>query len=92
MTQGKFAEILRDIHALSPEQMRQLRHELDRKLAVPETSQTGGIPDTLAPKPIWEVAAEIRQSIPKEEWAKFPTDGAAQHDHYLYGAPKRPAQ
>jgi len=32
-----------------------------------------------APKPIWEVAAEIRRSVPKEEWAKVPPDGAAQH-------------
>jgi len=24
-----------------------------------------------------------------EEIAKLPTDGAEQHDHYLYGSPKR---
>ena len=41
-------------------------------------------------KPIWEVADEIRKSIPAEEWAKLPVDGAAQLDHYLYGSPKRP--
>jgi hypothetical protein len=41
-------------------------------------------------KPIWEVAAEIRKSIPAEEWAKLPKDGAEQLDHYLYGVPKRP--
>jgi len=41
-------------------------------------------------KPIWEVAAEIRRGIPAEEWAKLPTDGAEQLDHYLYGSPKRP--
>lgn len=40
-------------------------------------------------KPIWEVADEIRKSVPETEWAKLPTDGAAQHDHYLYGTPKR---
>ena len=47
---------------------------------------------TIAPvyKPIWEVAAEIRKSIPAEEWAKLPTDGAAQLDHYLHGSAKRP--
>ena len=43
-------------------------------------------------KPIWEVADEIRKSIPAEEWAKLPVDGAAQLDHYLYGSPKRPTQ
>jgi Arc/MetJ-type ribon-helix-helix transcriptional regulator len=41
-------------------------------------------------KPIWEIAQEIAASIPDEEWAKLPTDGAEQHDHYIYGTPKRP--
>ncbi len=41
-------------------------------------------------KPIWEVFQEITASIPDEEWAKMPVDGAEQHDHYIYGAPKRP--
>jgi putative addiction module CopG family antidote len=42
-------------------------------------------------KPIWEVAADLRTSIPEEEWAKLPVDGAEQHDHYIYGTQKRPA-
>jgi Arc/MetJ-type ribon-helix-helix transcriptional regulator len=42
------------------------------------------------PKPIWEVFEEISASIPDEEWAKLPNDGAEQHDHYIYGTPKRP--
>ena len=42
------------------------------------------------PKPIWEVFQEITASIPDEEWAKLPVDGAEQHDHYIYGTPKRP--
>jgi hypothetical protein len=29
-------------------------------------------------------------SLPPDVLATLPTDGAAQHDHYLYGAPKRP--
>ena len=41
-------------------------------------------------KPIWEVFKEISDSIPEEEWAKLPPDGAEQHDHYIYGTPKRP--
>jgi Arc/MetJ-type ribon-helix-helix transcriptional regulator len=43
-------------------------------------------------KPIWEVAEDIRKSIPIEEWEKLPADGAEQLDHYLYGTPKRPKQ
>jgi Arc/MetJ-type ribon-helix-helix transcriptional regulator len=49
-------------------------------------------PPPAAHKPIWEVADEIRKSIPAEEWAKLPPDGAAQLDHYIYGSPKRPTQ
>ncbi len=40
-------------------------------------------------RPIWEVIAEISSEIPDEEWAKLPTDGSVNHDHYLYGAPKK---
>jgi hypothetical protein len=52
---------------------------------------------TLAPSPcpkkkhIWDVAAELVAEIPAEDLASLPVDGAAQHDHYLYGTPKRPA-
>lgn len=48
-------------------------------------------PTTPGSKPIWEVFEEITSSVPKEEWAKLPIDGAEQHDHYIYGTPKRPS-
>ncbi len=41
-------------------------------------------------KPIWEFAAELVRDIPEDALNALPTDGAAQHDHYLYGAAKRP--
>jgi hypothetical protein len=44
----------------------------------------------LETKHIWEVAEELFGAIPDEELARLPTDGAAQHDHYIYGTPKRP--
>ena len=40
-------------------------------------------------RPIWEIIADLSAEVPMEEWAKLPTDGAEQHDHYLYGSPKR---
>ncbi len=40
-------------------------------------------------RPIWEVIGEISAEVPDEEWTKLPTDGAEQHDHYLYGSPKK---
>ena len=36
-----------------------------------------------------EKIAAITASVPAEEWDKLPRDLAANHDHYLYGTPKR---
>jgi hypothetical protein len=41
-------------------------------------------------KPIWEVIEEENRSIPPEVWGALPSDLSEQHDHYLYGTPKRP--
>ena len=38
------------------------------------------------------LAARIREiwaDMPDEVRAKLPADGATQHDHYIYGVPKR---
>ena len=43
-----------------------------------------------ADKPIWEEILELTADVPDEEWDKLPTDLAEQHDHYIYGTPKRP--
>ncbi len=40
-------------------------------------------------RPIWEVIQNITKGIPKETWDKLPADGALEHDHYIYGTPKR---
>ncbi len=40
-------------------------------------------------RPIWKVFQEITKDIPKEAWEKLPPDGALEHDHYIYGTPKR---
>ena len=40
-------------------------------------------------KPIWERIQDLTADVPDEEWDKLPTDLAEQHDHYLYGTPKR---
>ncbi len=41
-------------------------------------------------KPIWEIAQEITSDMTPAEIAQLPKDGAAQHDHYIYGTPKHP--
>src|SRR6266849_8612916 len=40
-------------------------------------------------RPIWEIIAEISSQAPPGTWDDVPTDGSVNHDHYLYGAPKR---
>jgi len=46
-------------------------------------------PET-ACQPIWALFADAFKDVPEAELARLPEDGAAQHDHYIYGLPKRP--
>jgi len=41
------------------------------------------------PRPIWDVILDNMADVPPDEFAKLPNDGASEHDHYLYGHPKR---
>ena len=40
-------------------------------------------------RPIWEIIQEISNQAPLGTWDDVPTDGSVNHDHYLYGAPKK---
>ncbi len=42
-------------------------------------------------RPIGEIIDELMSDVPPEVLDRLPLDGAAQHDHYIYGSPKRPA-
>jgi hypothetical protein len=42
-----------------------------------------------AKKPISARIRQIWADMPPEVRAKLPADGASQHDHYIYGVPKR---
>ena len=44
---------------------------------------------TTEDRPIWEVILDNMKGVPPEEFARLPKDGASEHDHYLYGHPKR---
>jgi hypothetical protein len=39
-------------------------------------------------KPVWQVAREIRQGLSNDDLRRLPSDGAVNHDHYIYGTPK----
>lgn len=54
------------------------RQLLEHALASPETKQ-----------PLSAKIREIWADMPDEVRTKLPADGASQHDHYIYGVPKR---
>jgi len=45
--------------------------------------------DKKDPRPIWEVIEDIFRDMPKEVLDAMPVDGAENHDHYIYGWPKK---
>jgi hypothetical protein len=77
-------KIQEKVKALPPEKQQRVLSLLEEMLSEKEATQ-----DRLAVRPLWEIAEEISSQVPLEEWAKLPADGAEQHDHYLYGSPKR---
>ena len=65
---------------------------LDQRPRTPEAPPTADENGKTAHKPIWEKILELTADIPDEVWEKIPTDSAEQHDHYIYGTPKRPTK
>jgi hypothetical protein len=63
-----------------------IREALNKVLA--DSLTTEKTPKT-EPRPIWEVMLDNIEDVSAEEFASLPSDGASEHDHYLYGHPKR---
>jgi Arc/MetJ-type ribon-helix-helix transcriptional regulator len=55
--------------------------------APPEASQDAHA--DVDSRPIWEVFQEISAGVPEQVWEAVPTDLSEEHDHYIYGTPKR---
>ena len=39
--------------------------------------------------PVWEAILNNMKDVPREDFERLPRDGASEHDHYLYGHPRR---
>jgi len=72
------------VKALPREKQQRVLSWVEEMLSEKETTQS-----RVAVRPLWEIVEEITSQVPLEEWKKLPVDGAEQHDHYLYGSPKR---
>lgn len=70
-----------------PTEKQQAVLEFVETLLTPHTPEIG-VPVS-ASKTIWDKLEEITKEVPDKMWEQLPTDGAEQHDHYLYGAPKK---
>ncbi|MEA2989675.1 MAG: hypothetical protein QOG83_2386 [Alphaproteobacteria bacterium] len=75
-----------DLTGFAIEFLVSLLNELEQRVTVSVAPVPTVVRDS---RPIWERIADITARVPAEEWEKLPTDLAANHDHYLYGAPKR---
>ncbi len=59
------------------------------KVQVTIQSATSPLVEPVRPSLAERITA-LARDLPQDLLAVLPTDGAAQHDHYLYGTPKRP--
>ena len=64
----------------------QLKEHQEVTLVLERTEHAASSVDAV--KPIWEIAADLVDEAPLDAVDALPTDGAAQHDHYLYAASK----
>ena len=53
-----------------------------------ESAKPPGRPDG-SDLPWWDEILALTRDLPPEAFEGLPTDGASQHDHYIYGTPKR---
>jgi hypothetical protein len=47
------------------------------------------VAETSLSEPFWKSFTRQVHALPEEVFERLPKDGASEHDHYLYGAPKR---
>ncbi len=66
-----------------------LLDRLNQTKAQATTTTVSQLDTSQTDKPIWEDILELTADVPDEEWDKLPVDLAEQHDHYVYGVPKR---
>jgi hypothetical protein len=76
--------ILEKIQALPDEKQQEVLALVDGMLREEQERRPR---DTV--RPIWEIIEEISSQAPPGTWDDVPTDGSVNHDHYLYGAPKK---
>lgn len=76
----------RDLESIIVEKIRTLDEEQQKEvLAFMKNLERNRTPL----KRLSELVDECFKDVPPEAFVQLPTDGAENHDHYLYGAPKK---
>lgn len=75
--QTDVAEIIFErVKVLSIEKQREILHQIE--IVEKEESPS-----------IWQKIRARAKNVPEKVWEEMPKDGSEQHDHYLYGVPKK---
>jgi len=73
-----------------PEELRRLLGVVAGSQLEVEADERGVLLRRVEGKPLWQAVAEAAAALPVDIAERLPTDGAEQHDHYIYGIPRRP--
>ena len=85
----EIAEVIFDkVQALPPEQQREVLSFVERLQLSSGLTGANAVTEPKT-KTIWEEIDEIVSEVPPEAWDEVPPDGSLNHDHYLYGSPKK---
>lgn len=76
-------KILAVVKVLSVEQQLEVLKFIDNLKADSESKKENDL------KSVFKKIEERGKNIPDEVWEEMPKDGSEEHDHYLYGTPKR---
>jgi hypothetical protein len=77
-TGGLRQEVIEEMETLPEEQLRDVLRFIESLRQAPQSSRS-----------IEEKIQAIVDEAPDDIWKNVPADGAEQHAHYIYGAPKK---
>lgn len=75
---GLRQEVIQEMETLPEDQLREVLRFIESLRQAPQSSRS-----------IEEKIQAIVDEAPDDIWKNVPADGAEQHDHYIYGAPKK---
>ena len=82
--------VLRPLQPLVLKEREQVRVTVEPRVERVAEVETGEAAYESAQPSLGERIAALARDLPPDVIDSLPDDGASQHDHYIYGTPKRP--